>query len=104
MPRRSKTDVELGFLRSFWDVLKELEVEYGVQVTTTIYPTMRPGVCVYRLQGGQSPRIAGGVQGPHSIQFEFPNAVQMSLSCAMWGYANKLSDMYAEWDVRESAD
>jgi hypothetical protein len=79
--------------------VKEMEVDYGIQVNTSIYPTERPGVFVYRLQGGQSRRIGGGMQGPHSVQFEHPNAQKISLACALYGYANKLADMYAEMDL-----
>jgi hypothetical protein len=98
MARKSKTDVELGRMRSFWDIVKELKGSYGVEVVTTMYPSERPGVFIIRLQAGQSRRVAGGMQGPHSIQFEFPNAHAISLATALDTYTYKLLDMYADGD------
>jgi hypothetical protein len=98
MPRKNKTAVELGLLRSYWDELKDMEGGFGARVTTTIYPSGRPGVFIVRLEGGPCRTLAGGTQGPHSVQFEFPNSLNSTFAGALFAYAVKLEDMYADGD------
>jgi len=84
MPRPSKTDQEIGMLRSFWDTLGEVESEFNGATAMFVNRTRRPGVCGYRLVF--TPLVGGtsNFLGSAAVQFEYPNGQAQTLAGAFW--------------------
>ena len=91
MPRRSKDDQDRGFMRSFWDEVRELETDHGASVTLFVHPSKRPGVFVYRMVAVPIEGPEAETKGVNAVQFEYPTALRQSLPAALWAYAQKLS-------------
>lgn len=91
MPRRSKDDQDKGFMRSFWDEVRELESDHGSAVSMYVHPSKRPGVFVFRLVSVPMMGAEADKVGVSSVQFEYPTALRQSLPAALWAYAQKLA-------------
>lgn len=96
MPRKSKTDQELGYIRSWWMECNALQHDYGVALNMFVHPSTRAGVFVFRMVATRLMRQGEESVGDHAIQFEFPNGTLQSLSGALWAYSMKLMEMVAE--------
>lgn len=90
MARKSKTEQELGMLRSYWDECREMEADYIGVVVCSVECTPRPGVLKYRLSFTPFAGDAYNSLGTQMYQFEFPNAQNGSLAGAMWAGSLKL--------------
>jgi len=96
MPRKSKTDQDAGFMRSFWDEVREMQVDYGVVVGVYVHPSNRTGVFVFRLIGAQAASHSVAPIGTQAMQFEYPTGDLLSLPGALWRGSMKLHEMCVE--------
>ena len=91
MPRRSKEDQDRGFMRSFWDEVREMENDHVMSVSMYVHPSKRTGVFVFRLVAVPLVENNEAGLGTNSVQFEYPTALRQSLPAALWAYSQKLS-------------
>lgn len=96
MPRPSKTEQELGYLRSFWNEVRTLQVDYAAAVGLYAYPTDKPGIWSYRLVFTPLLDNAENLVGSAAVQFQFPNSAAMSLAGCLWNNSMKLTELVAE--------
>lgn len=99
MPRPSKTEQELGYLRSFWNEVRALQSDYAAAVGLYAYPTERPGVWSYRLVFTPLVDNAYNHVGSAAVQFLYPNGESQSFAGALWRQSMKLTELVA--DARE---
>lgn len=104
MPRVTKTDQELGYVRSFWNEIQTIQAIYGVAFEMSCFLSPRPGVLVFRLTTTSLLDASGESMGKNSIQFEFPSPYKTTLAGALWAHAMKLSDLVEESDKRREKD
>ena|SRR5690242_1532712 len=99
MPRPSKTEQELGYLRDFWNEVRVTESEYHGMFEMYVTPTPRPGVMQYLMRF--TPIMGGELNhmGVTVLAFAYPNVEQSSYAGFMWRKAITLSRM-----VQEAAD
>lgn len=96
MPRKSKTDQDAGYMRSFWDEVQEAEMDYGAIIQLLVHPSKRPGVFIFRMVAAATARNPDEDWGTCAVQFEYPNANNQSLPGALWTYAEKVHNMVHE--------
>jgi len=102
MPRKSKTQQESGFMRSFWDECVTLQEEYVASVGLYAYPTKRPGVWRFKLVFTPMMNDLENVLGDHSLSFDYPAAENRTLSGALWDSSMKLVDMIDEGGLKSA--
>jgi len=90
MARRSKTEQEQGYVRNYWDEVREMEADYRGVVLCAVECGPRPGVLRFRLSF--TPLLLGedNHMGSVMYQFEFPNAGVQSFAGAFWAASLKL--------------
>ena len=103
MPRVSKTDQELGYVRSFWNEVKTFQAVYGTTFGLSVHLSDRPGVLVFRMEAASLLDASGEGMGTNAIQFEFPTPHKTTMAGALWAHAMKLSDLIEENDKRRQA-
>src|ERR1044072_1067253 len=96
MPRPSKTEQEKGYIRSWWDEVKEIETDFHGTVMISTYASKRPGVFAWRLSF--TPMIGDVENALHraAVGFNFPDARNVSLAGALFVAAMKLGDLVAD--------
>lgn len=92
MPRPSKTDLELGYVRDFWQEVIDIEREHKSVVTLRITPANSRGVLVFRLEAYAVNEIEDDSPRKDSIQRGWPSASNTSLAGFMWSLARRLND------------
>lgn len=100
MPRRTKTEQELGYMRSFWDECRMMQADYISSVGLFAYPTSKPGVWSFRLVFTPLENDAANHFGSSAVQFEYPNSTIQSLAGALWTWSMKLHSQVT--DARET--
>lgn len=95
MPRPSKTEQEIGFIKSLWEELRTMEADHHGTVELKLYPSKRPGVLTIRMIF--TPSLAGEDfhLGAQALQFEFPGPQQATFAGALWLFAGRLHDQVA---------
>src|SRR3954465_7951272 len=96
MPRRSKTDQDAGFMRSYWDEVREMQVDYGAVMQVYSHPSNRTGVFVFRMVAAPMDTRDLNDWGTCAVQFEYPNANNQSLPAVLWVFAEKLHNLVHE--------
>lgn len=96
MPRPTKTDQEMGYLRDFWTEVRTMEAEYNGMFSMQVRPAGRPGVMVYRmiftpLMGAQENGM-----GVSALEFTYPNVEQSTYAGFIWRKAIALSRQVEE--------
>jgi len=96
MPRPSKTEQEMGYLRDFWNEVRQTEAEYHGMFEMHVVPTARPGVMQYRMTF--TPLLNGEKNGLGvvALTFGYPNVEQSTYAGFMWRKAITLSRMVEE--------
>lgn len=84
MARPSKQAQETGFLRSFWDEVREMEADYRGVVLLSSNPTARPGVWVFRLSFTPLLDTQDNPLGSAAVQVEFPSSADRTLAGTLW--------------------
>lgn len=105
MPRKSKTAVEEGYLRSFWAEIAELEREHNAVVTFTLYATVQRGVFTVEARALEMSRLTNNEPTTHSITKRLPDGGSLPFAGALWDVARRLNDLVtlaAEFRARES--
>jgi hypothetical protein len=103
MARKSKTEQEQGYLRSYWDEIREMEHDFVGVVTCSTEATPRPGVLRIRLSFTPFAGDQYNSLGVSTVVLEFPNAQQGTLASTMWAASLKLLQLVemASFHARE---
>jgi len=96
MPRRSKTAIEEGYLRSFWEEIVDLEREFNAVCTVTLYATTQRGVFTVEMRALEMGVIHNDQPVTHSITKRLPDGGALPFSGALWDTARKLNDMVTQ--------
>jgi hypothetical protein len=96
MPRKTKTEQEANFMRSFWEEAITLQQEYAAAVGLHAYPTKRPGVWRFSLVFTPLIEDRENPLGDHAIRIEYPNGGNQSLAGALWDLSMKLTNQVDE--------
>jgi len=93
MARKTKTEQEQGYMRSFWDEVRTLQADYTASVGLYSYPTDRPGVWSFRLVFTPLVVDAENPVGSAAVQFQYPVAQNVSLAGYLWNQSMKLTEL-----------
>ena len=96
MPRKSKTDQEIGYARSAWDQLRDTEDDFKASVFVTLTPEHRAGVWRIRLSCAQVFAQYGQQPVDCAVSVIWPNAHTQSFMGALWDAQIKLFAMAEE--------
>lgn len=97
MPRTSKTDQELGYLRSAWEELEDQAIEYGFITTAVMIPTISRGVWSISFEARSKDTNDSGI--PLRIersQFRFPSGRQVTFAGELWSVLHRFTNQIAE--------
>lgn len=98
MPRRSKTAVEEGYLRSLWEELDEIARDYAGVCTITMYPTSQRGVFTVEFGALVLSQSKGGDPIKHSITKRLPDGGSLPFAGALWHCADQLNALVSSND------
>jgi hypothetical protein len=103
MARKSKTEQEQGYLRSYWDEIREMEHDFMGVATCSMEGTPRPGVLRIRLSFTPFAGDEYNSLGVSTVVLEYPNAQQGSLASTLWAASLKLLQLVesAKFRARE---
>lgn len=105
MPRRSRTDQELGFLRLAWDEVEDMERQHGCAVVVTLSATTQKGVFVGRASAMRLDDTSDGTPRTDVIQQRFPTGTHQSLGGWLWDLLRRLNDLVdASEEARRQAE
>ena len=90
MARKSKSEQEQGYLRNYWDELREMEADYRGVALCSVEASPRPGVLRFRMSFTPMLGSAENGVGASMYQFEYPNAQNGTLAAALWAGSLKL--------------
>jgi hypothetical protein len=96
MPRKSKTAMEEGFIRSYWAELAALEDEYGYVVVLSAVPTTQRGVFSWQLSATRVLCAEDGSVPQHRVTQRFPNPSSQTLAGFLWSMSLRLGQMVGE--------
>lgn len=97
MPRPSKTDQELAYLRSAWEELEEQAVEYEFHTDLLMTPTISRGVWNVTVVATSKDRDSkGDPLGVERVQFRFPNGRMVTFAGEMWNVLHRFTEQVAE--------
>jgi hypothetical protein len=96
MPRKSKTAVEDGYMRSFWAEVVEIEREYNAVVTVVLYATNQRGVFTVELRALEMAVMQNNEPVSHSITKRLPDGGSLPFVGALWDCSRKLNDMVTQ--------
>jgi len=105
MPRPSKTEQEMGYLRDFWNEVRQMESEYHGQFEMHVIPTARPGIMQYRMTFTPLLSSVPNGLGVVALTFGYPNVEHSTYAGFMWRKAISLTRMVGEAeDMLKRAD
>lgn len=90
MPSKTKTEQEQGFLRSFWDEIKEMEADFDGVVTVTETASKRPGVLEIHLSFTQNEGPLDSPVSQAKVKYTFPSALNQTYAASKWMAARSL--------------
>lgn len=96
MGRRSKTQLEEGYLRSFWEEIVDMEREFNAVCTVTLYATTQRGVFSVEMRALEMGVLYDNAPITHSITKRIPDGGNLPFSGALWDTARKLNDMVTQ--------
>lgn len=96
MPRRSKTAIEEGYLRSFWEEIVDLEREFNAVATVTMYATTQRGVFTVEMRALEMGVLQNDNPVTHSITKRVPDGGSLPFSGQLWDTARKLGDLVTQ--------
>lgn len=96
MARISKTAQELGYARSAWDTVRDIEDEFKASIFITLTPEHRAGVWKIRMSCAQVVAQYGQQPVDTAIAVIWPNARDQSFTGCLWDTAMKLFAMAEE--------
>jgi hypothetical protein len=93
MPRKSKTALEEGYLRSLWEEVAEIEREFNAVVTVTLYATQQRGIFTVEMRALEMMVLHNDQPVSHSITKRLPDGGSLTFTGALWLVASRLNDM-----------
>lgn len=93
MPRKSSSAVEVGYLRSLWEEIAEIEREFNAVVTLTVYATTQKGVFTVEIRALEMGVLTNNEPTTHSITKRLPDGGSLPFAGALWNTARKLNDL-----------
>lgn len=90
MPRPTKTEQETGYLRSFWDEVRELEADFNGSVTVYETASKRPGILSVRLVFTQAVGRKDNPLSTCAYTYTFPSAANQTYAASKWVAARAL--------------
>jgi len=97
MPRPSKTDQELGYLKAAWEEIEDMQREHGMITTVTLSTANSRGVFNIR---GEVRTIETDLLkeplGRSSIMVRYPNGNNTTFAGQLWNLLHKLNDEAGE--------
>lgn len=103
MPRPSKSDQEKGFIRSWWDHVREIETDYHGTVMISTFATERPGVFAWRLSFTPFMGDMENMLHRAAIGFNFPDSRNVTLAGALFVAAMNLGDLVEDLAQEQKA-
>jgi hypothetical protein len=92
MPRKSKTDQELGWLRNIWEEMAATELKHGGFMKVELKPTASRARFMVRLVMTR-PEGEGDIPGwAGSTRYDYPNAESTMFLPWLWGRANAFAE------------
>lgn len=104
MPRKSKTAVEEGYLRSFWEELEEIAREHAGVCTVLLYPTKQRGVFTVEVRALVLSGAGGGDPLTHTVTRRLPDGGSLPFAGSLWWMANKLSNLVEDGAERSTEE
>lgn len=105
MPRQSKTDQELCYLRSAWEELEEQSVEYQFKTDLYLTPTISRGVwSVLAIAESQERDSKGAPLWTERCMFRFPNGRMTTFAGELWNVMHRFTEQIAEARDRMKRD
>lgn len=99
MPRKSKTAVEEGYLRSLWGELDEMERECGYVCVMSMVATAQRGVFSVQMTASKLTADLEGQIAHHKISKRLPNGESLPFAGALWDLSRKLGDQVSEYEI-----
>jgi hypothetical protein len=96
MPKPTKTEQERGFIRSFWDELREIEADFMGIAQVFEYTSKRPGVLEIALAFDKEIGPDDEPMGRQMYKYEFPNSSNQTYAASKWIAARALRQMVEE--------
>ena len=93
MPRKTNAKVEEGYLRSLWEEIHEMELEFNAVVTVTMYATTSRGVFTVEMRALEAMVLEDNEPLSHSITKRLPDGGSMPFAGALWYIAERLNAM-----------
>jgi len=96
MPRPSKLDQEMGYIRDLWSEIRTIEAIHHGVVALHVSTLGRPGILAMRLTF--TPLMEGQEDylGVQALDFTYPNAEQSTMAGFLWRKAISLGRMVDE--------
>lgn len=98
LTKQQSTEVE--FTRAAWDMFRDTELEYSVQIALEVVPTAQRGVFYIGIQA-RSTAIEEKGRRLAYVQGSYPNSRAGTLSAYLFALSNSLAQMVE--NVREEA-
>lgn len=99
MPRKSRTDQELGWLRNVWEELAGIELLHQGRCTIQMVPGASRSVFVVNLQFTRPAVKNGFPEFNYTTQVRYPNGDATQLLPWLWGRCQRFADEVALADL-----
>jgi len=93
VPRPSKTEQEVGFIRAFWDEVREMEADYNGYVHVTEIASKRPGVLDITLTFEQVVGEDNNLLDTCRYKYLYPNSMLHTYGASKWIAARALRQL-----------
>lgn len=92
MPRMSKTEQELGYLRSAWEEIEYAATDIDTKVVVEMIPTVSRGVWSVVIRGESiSTDLSGSPLWRERAVFRFPNGRLVTFAGELWSVLHKFN-------------
>lgn len=95
MPRKNKTDRELGWLRNVWEELAAAEMRHGAFIRVVMQPTASRGVFTVRIEMERPDTPKGLTAFSYHTMARYPNGDNTEFLAWLWGRSSRFADEIA---------
>lgn len=99
MPRKSRTDQELGWLRSLWEELAEAELIHGAFCRIELRPMARRGVFTVSFVMERPETEKGFPEWKGTQRHQYPNGQSTAFLSWLWGVSMRFGDYVDVTDI-----
>lgn len=99
MPRKSRTDVELGWLKALWDEAALCEQQHGCQVSITVRPMAMKATFNVTVEAVRLGTPKGLNEWSYRTMVRYPNGNDTEFLAWLWGRVHRFADEAALSDV-----